>query len=54
MEHLYGDTPIEPVAAPPFSGEYGGILDFSEVKGQANVRRALEICASGSHNLLTM
>ena len=52
MEHLYGDTLIEPVEAPPFSGEYGGILDFADVKGQANVRRALEICASGSHNLL--
>ena len=29
-------------------------LDFSEVKGQARVRRTLEIAASGSHNLLTL
>jgi magnesium chelatase family protein len=27
-------------------------LDFSEVKGQFNVKRALEIVAAGSHNLL--
>ncbi|MDD6188421.1 MAG: YifB family Mg chelatase-like AAA ATPase [Clostridiales bacterium] len=52
MEHLYGETTIRPVSAPPFSGEYGGVLDFADVKGQANVKRALEICAAGSHNLL--
>lgn len=27
-------------------------VDFSEVKGQAHVKRALEIAASGSHNIL--
>jgi magnesium chelatase family protein len=29
-------------------------LDFSEVKGQARVKRAMEIAASGSHNLLML
>ncbi len=28
------------------------IIDFSEVKGQKNIKRALEICAAGSHNCL--
>ena len=28
------------------------LMDFSEVKGQENVKRALEISAAGSHNCL--
>jgi magnesium chelatase family protein len=47
--------------ARPFSVDLDGIFhqqinhfgfDFSEVKGQSRVKRALEIAASGSHNLM--
>ena len=51
--HLRGSRPIEPaVFTPPDSEELKYPIDFSEVKGQYTAKRALEIAASGGHNVL--
>lgn len=35
-----------------FASQYDFDFDFSDVRGQANIKRALEIAASGSHNAI--
>ncbi len=56
VEHLYGLNTIKPYVlekdtSESISTSLDGIVDFSVIKGQDHVKRALEIAAGGNHNI---
>lgn len=55
VEHLNGTAPLTPVIyerAKAQTSVSGADIDFSDVRGQAMAKRAMEIAAAGGHNIL--
>ena len=58
IDFLNGTQQLEPVKVDTrdefFHSQYDFEHDFCDVKGQANIKRALEISAAGGHNVILM
>ncbi len=55
LAHLQGHTRLTPLAAEAFTPtSEDAFVDFADVMGQDAARRAMEIAAAGSHNILLL
>ncbi|HEX4957477.1 MAG TPA: YifB family Mg chelatase-like AAA ATPase [Lacibacter sp.] len=56
IQFFKDETSLQPVEVNTreefFNAQYDFDFDFSDVKGQSNIKRALEIAAAGSHNAI--